>query len=63
MNIKPLNLHHFEFLSLMGGCTGSFEYTLVQIPLCWKSHVAAQIVLQQINKTGNHSEAKVDCLV
>ena len=28
-----------EFLSLIGGCTGSSESTLVKIPHCWKSHV------------------------
>ena len=32
-----------EFLSLKEGCTGSSESTLVKMPHCWKSHVAAQI--------------------
>ena len=27
-----------EFLSLTGGCTGSYESTLVKMPHCWKSH-------------------------
>ena len=43
MNIKLLTEHHFEFLSLKRGCTGSSESTLFKIPHCWKSHVAAQI--------------------
>ena len=43
MIIKLLTEHQFEFLSLNGGCTGSSESTLVKIPHCWKSYVAAQI--------------------
>ena len=43
MNIKLLTEHHLEFLSLKGGCTGSFESTHVKVPHCWKSHVTAQI--------------------
>ena len=43
MNIKLLTEHHLEFLSLKGGCTGSHETTLVKIPHCLKSHVAAHI--------------------
>ena len=34
---------HLEFLSLKGGCTGSSKSTLVKMPHCWKSCVAAQI--------------------
>ena len=33
--------HHLEFLSLIGGCTGLSESTLVKMPHCWKSHVTA----------------------
>ena len=33
-----------EFLSLKGSCTRSSESTLVKMPHCWKSHVAAHIV-------------------
>ena len=40
-NIKLLTKHHLEFLSLTGGCTCSFESTLVKMPHCWKSHVAS----------------------
>ena len=42
-NVKLLNEHYLEFLSLTGGCTGSSESTLVKIPHCWKSHVKAQL--------------------
>ena len=45
MNIKLLTEHHFEFLSLKGGCTGLSESIHVKIPHCWKSHVAAQCCL------------------
>ena len=42
MIVKLLTEHHLEFLSLKGGCTGSFESTLVKMSNCWKSHAAAQ---------------------
>ena len=29
MTVKPLTGHHLEFLSLKGGCTGSYESTLL----------------------------------
>ena len=45
MTVKPLTEHHLEFLSLTGGCTGSSESTLVKMPHCWKSHVAAHMPL------------------
>ena len=44
MSVKLLTEHNLEFLSLKGGCTGSPESTLVKMPHCWKSHVAAQII-------------------
>ena len=43
MSDKLLIEHHLEFLSIKGGCTGSSECTLVKMPHCWKSHVAAQL--------------------
>ena len=43
MTIKLLTEHHLEFLALKGGCTGSSESTLVKMPHCWKSHVAAHL--------------------
>ena len=42
MSVKLLTEHHFEFLSLKGGCTGLSESTLVKMSHCWKSHVATQ---------------------
>ena len=33
----------FGVSKLKGGCTGLSESTLVKMPHCWKSHVAAQI--------------------
>ena len=41
MNAKLLTEHHLEFLRLEGGCTGSYEATLVKIPHCWKSRARA----------------------
>ena len=45
MTIKLLSEEHLEFLSLTGGCTGSYESTLVKMPHCWKSHITAQLFL------------------
>ena len=49
MNVKLLTEHHFEFLSLTGGCTGSSESTLVKMPNCWKSndHLVLYLCLQE----------------
>ena len=44
LSVKLLTEHHLEFLSLKGGCTGSYECTLVKMPHCWKSHATAQII-------------------
>ena len=41
MTVKLLTERHLEFLSLKGGCTGLYMSTLVKMPHCWKSHVAA----------------------
>ena len=43
MSVKLLTENHLECLSLKGVCTGSSESTLVKIPHCWKSHLAANI--------------------
>ena len=43
MTLKLLTEHHFEFLSLRGGCIGSSESTHVKMPHCWKSHVTAHL--------------------
>ena len=49
MNILGLSryrlIYHLEFQSLKGGCKGSYESTLVKMPHCWKSHVAAHLVV------------------
>ena len=45
MSVKLLTEQHLEFLSLKGSCTGSSESTLVKMPCCWKSHVAAHFVV------------------
>ena len=45
MIVKLLTEPHLEFLSLKGGCTDLSESTLVKMPHCWKSHVAALIIL------------------
>ena len=47
MTLKLLTEHDLEFLSLKGGCTGSSKSTLVNIPHCWKSHVAAHLLAMQ----------------
>ena len=44
MTVELLTEHHLEFLCQIGGSTGSSESTLVKIPHCWKSHVAAQFI-------------------
>ena len=41
MTVKLLTEHHLEFLSLKGGCTGSYESILFKMPQCWKSHGTA----------------------
>ena len=43
MTVKLLTEQRLEFLSLKGGCTGSPESTLVEMPHCWKPHVSAHI--------------------
>ena len=70
MRVKLLTEHHMEFLSLKGGCIGSSESTLVKMPHCWKSHVAAQIcMLHRLSAAtvwistklhGSHQYEKVD---
>ena len=45
MTVNLLTEHHLEFLSLKGGCRGSYESTLVKMSNCWKSHAPAHIQL------------------
>ena len=47
MSVKLLTEHHLEFLSFKGGITCSSESTLVKLPHCWKSCVAAQLSQNQ----------------
>ena len=42
MNVRLLTEHNLEFLSLKGGCTGSYESTHVKMAHLWKSHVMDQ---------------------
>ena len=44
MSVKLLTEHRLEFVGLKADCTGSSESTLVKMPYCWKSHVAAQFM-------------------
>ena len=66
MGVKLLTEHHLELLSLKGGCTGSSEPTLVKMPHCWKSRVAAQLLLIWINvmrrSDGTNAQAGL-CLI
>ena len=41
MTVELLTEKHLEFLSLIGGCTGSSESTLFILQHCGKSHIAA----------------------
>ena len=43
ISVKLLTEQHQEFLSLKGGCIGSFESFRVRMLHSWKSHVAAQL--------------------
>ena len=47
MNVKLLTEQHLEFLSLKGGCSGLSESTLVKMPYCWKSRVAAHLYVDK----------------
>ena len=48
MSVELLTEHHLEFLSLKGDYTGSSESTLVKIPHCWKSRVAAHFFISAV---------------
>ena len=52
MSVKLLTEHYLEFLSLKGDCTCSCESTLVKMPHCWESHVAAQLCLRSCADPG-----------
>ena len=44
MTVKLLIEQNLEFLSLKGGCTGSYESTLIIMHNCWKSRVLAHFI-------------------
>ena len=52
MIVNLLTQHNLEFLNVKGGCRGSAESTLIKMPHCWKSHVAAQINATTYTKRG-----------
>ena len=45
MSVKLLTEHLLEVQGLKGGCTGSYESTLVKMPHCWKSCVMAHLLM------------------
>ena len=57
MIVKLLTEHNLEYLSLKGGCRDSSESTLVKMPHCWKSHVAAYYGVQSIAKQSQNIQA------
>ena len=64
MSVKLLTEQHLEFLSLKGGCIGTYESTLVKIPHCWKSHAAVYTYFVNLKEKFSHVEAHFDsCLV
>ena len=54
ISVKPQTEHHLMFLSVKGGCTGSSESLLVEMPQCWKSHVAAHLLLYLAMKKSSY---------
>ena len=52
MSVKLLTEHRLEFVGLKADCTGSSESTLVKMPYCWKSHVAAQFMSRCVRYAG-----------
>ena len=53
MSFKLLTEQHLESLSLKGGCTGSFKSIHAKMPHCWKSRVAAQLLMPNIMQSLN----------
>ena len=50
MSFQLLIEHLLVFLSLKGGCIGSYESKLVKMSHCCKSHVVAYFVFVYCNK-------------
>ena len=61
LNIKLLNEHNLEFLSLKGGCTGSSESIHVKMPHCWKSIVMVQISMADVASPGMNCSCDECC--
>ena len=57
MSVPLLTEHYLSFLSLKEGCPGLSESTLVKMPHCWKSHVAAHMDCQ------NHKQLKENQII
>ena len=53
MSVELLTEHHFEFINLNRGRTGSSESTHVKMPHSWKSHVAAHYFYDKALSTDN----------
>ena len=52
MSVKLLTEHRLEFVGTKADCIGSSESTLVKMPHCWKSHVAAQFMSRCVRYAG-----------
>ena len=63
MTLRLLTEHHLEFVRLKGGCTGLFESTLVKMPHCWKSGVAAHMHTLFIGLAPFFKDQKIDVSV
>ena len=61
MTVKQLTGHHFEFLSLKGGCTGLSESSLVKMSNCWKHiiNVCQMEVKQRLVRGDRDSRANL----
>ena len=58
-----LTEHNLDLLSLKEGCTSSSESTLLKMPHCWKSHVAAQLLLLKTPSLYNVSLCKIKVFI
>ena len=62
MIVKLLTEHNLEFINIRGGCTGSYESTLVKMIHCWKSQVTAQLFLFFSDAPATVEAAQLACL-
>ena len=65
MTVKLLTEHHLEFLSKKKkkGCTGSSKSTLVKMPHCWKSHVAAHFFILKERRLTRTCLLPMTCII